>query len=346
MAGSQPVAIASNQTAIPITDNGGSLTVDATSWPLPTGAATETTLLAIKNTDGIKKIVDPVSITMGAGSYGGQVEGRAADSAAPVGNPVYVAGWDGTTLRAVKTDTQGRLVTAPAGASSASAGFAFGDIALSAVVSNTAVRRTIYTEQTTNAQRSLVSANANDTSAGTGARTVRITYYTATFTGPFTEVVTLNGTTPVNTVATDICYIEKLEVVTAGSGGTNAGIISLKAATAGGGATVWSIGAGDLQTYGALHYVATGKTCYITSLSVVINGGQGVFFLRSKPLSVSNSVEAQVSDYVRMATQAGSITRTYGTAIPISGPARLTAYVNTEANTALTYRAAFDFYDQ
>jgi hypothetical protein len=75
MAGSQPVAIASNQTAIPVSDNGGSLTVDGTvsvsgsvsvtgpltdsqlrasavpvsaaSLPLPTGAATETTLSAI-----------------------------------------------------------------------------------------------------------------------------------------------------------------------------------------------------------------------------------------------------------------------------------------------------------
>jgi hypothetical protein len=40
MAGSQPVTIASNQTAIPVSDNGGSLTVDAVSLPLPTGAAT------------------------------------------------------------------------------------------------------------------------------------------------------------------------------------------------------------------------------------------------------------------------------------------------------------------
>lgn len=68
-------------TAQPVTDNGGSLTVDATSWPLPTGAATEATLgtlateatlsalntnaadietilTAIRDTAGIKKITD------------------------------------------------------------------------------------------------------------------------------------------------------------------------------------------------------------------------------------------------------------------------------------------------
>lgn len=40
MVNSMPVTLASNQSALPVTDNGGSLTVDATSWPLPTGAAT------------------------------------------------------------------------------------------------------------------------------------------------------------------------------------------------------------------------------------------------------------------------------------------------------------------
>lgn len=45
-------------TAQPVNDAGGSLTVDATSLPLPTGAATEATLDAIKDTDGIKKITD------------------------------------------------------------------------------------------------------------------------------------------------------------------------------------------------------------------------------------------------------------------------------------------------
>lgn len=58
----------------PVTDNGGSLTVDATSLPLPTGASTsanqstiighvdgiEGLLASIKDTDGIKKITDPL----------------------------------------------------------------------------------------------------------------------------------------------------------------------------------------------------------------------------------------------------------------------------------------------
>ena len=117
-----------------------------------------------------------------------------------------------------------------------------------------------YTEQSSNAQRSLVSSDATDASASTGARTVRITYYDASMVGPFTETVTMNGTTPVNTVATDICFIEKLEVVTAGSNGGNAGTISLMSATAGGGVTVGTIVVGDNETNWCHHYVPSGKT--------------------------------------------------------------------------------------
>jgi hypothetical protein len=72
-----PVSIASNQTAIPVTDNSGSLTVDATSWPLPTGAATEVTasginitLKDIRDTVGIKKITDGVQLQASSNNIG------------------------------------------------------------------------------------------------------------------------------------------------------------------------------------------------------------------------------------------------------------------------------------
>jgi hypothetical protein len=60
MSNSVAVVIASNQTGVPVTDNGGSLTVDATSLPLPTGAATETTLAAVKTS--VQLIDDCVGI--------------------------------------------------------------------------------------------------------------------------------------------------------------------------------------------------------------------------------------------------------------------------------------------
>ena len=76
-------------------------------------------------------------------------------------------------------------------------------------------------------QMTIVSDNANDTSAGSGARTVKVHYLDAS--GNYThEIVTLNGTTPVNTTATNIRFIQQITVQTLGTfGGKNAGNITI-----------------------------------------------------------------------------------------------------------------------
>lgn len=68
------------------------------------------------------------------------------------------------------------------------------------------------------------SSDANDTSAGTGARTVTVTGIDTSF-APFTEVVIMNGQTSVVLATTNILLFNSMEVTTAGSGGLNAGII-------------------------------------------------------------------------------------------------------------------------
>lgn len=237
------------------------------------------------------------------------------------------------------------LIIAPANSNGS---FKAGDIT-TAATTQVAVRRTAYNEQKTNAQRSLVSASANDTAAGTGARTVLIEYCTATFTCGLTETVTMNGTVAVNTVSTTIAYIERIAVVTAGSGAANAGIINLKAATGGGGATILSINAGDNRTFVAHHYIGTGKTANVTGISVSHNGttvgSGGVFILRALPLGVSAAVEQQVSDFVRLYGQSSTFSRTYTSPIPIVGPARITIYVTPETGSSTVYRASMDFYE-
>lgn len=130
-----------------------------------------------------------------------------------------------------------------------------------------AVRASTYTEQTTNGQRSIVSSSAQDSAAGTGARSLKITYQDENLSGVKEEIVIPNGTTPVNTVATDICYIEKIDAVETGSAGLSAGNIQLKAAVAGGGATVAQINALDVRTRYMHHYVAQGRTCNIKMIS-------------------------------------------------------------------------------
>jgi hypothetical protein len=257
-----------------------------------------------------------------------------------------VAGTDGTAIRPLATDSLGRLVTSAI--TGFGANFTFGDVNTSATT-KAIVRRTAYTEQTTNAQRSIKSANANDTGAGTGSQQVTITYLDATGAGPFTEVITLNGTTAVNTVSTTICFIEKIQVTRVGSGAVNAGIITLNATTGGLGAVIWTIAAGDNQTFGCHHYVPTGKVCNVTGIDVSHNGttvgSGGVFVMNAFSIGVTGAVDLQVSDFIRLYGQSSSFERSYGSPIKITGPSRLTVYVTPETASATTYRASVDFFE-
>jgi hypothetical protein len=162
-------------------------------------------------------------------------------------------------------------------------GRANGYVGTSATTSK-AIRATAYAPQGANAQRSVVSTNANDSSAGTGARTVTINYLTAAF-ALKSETVTMNGTTPVNTVNVDIAYIESIVVATVGSGGGNVGTIQVFTFTAGGGSVWGSIAAGDNQTFWAHHYVPSGTMCLILSVATaaLLVGGQSNLNITGDP---------------------------------------------------------------
>lgn len=167
-------------------------------------------------------------------------------------------------------------------------GSSWGHVTSSAVG---AVRATVYNEQITNARRSLVSSSASDTAAGTGARTVMITYYDSSLNGPFTETLTMNGTTAVNTVNTNICFIERMDVVTGGSSGGNNGIISLTVAVGGAGGSIGTIAVLDNQTFWAHHYVTTGKTTTIVNLNVgAAAGSAGLFYITVRNPQITNNV--------------------------------------------------------
>jgi hypothetical protein len=257
-----------------------------------------------------------------------------------------VSGSDGTNMRPLAVDSSGRLVTTAL--TGFGADFAFGNIT-TAALTRVLVNKTTYTAPTTNAQRSISSANANDTAAGTGARTVLLTYFDVTGAGPFTETITLNGTTAVNTVATNICFIEELKVITAGSTGSNVGIITLFGATAGGGGTVGTIAATDNQTFWTHHYVAIGKTCSITGVSCGHNGttvGSGALFtLNSRTIGVANAAEIQISDFVRLYGQTSTFSRVYQSPIKVIGPALVRVFCTPETASSTIYRSAFDFFE-
>jgi hypothetical protein len=209
-----------------------------------------------------------------------------------------------------------------------------------------AVMATTYTQQTSNAQRSLVSSSTNDASAGTGARKVRVTYFDEDLAGPFVETVTMNGTTPVNTVATNICFIERMDVVEVGSQASNIGTISLKATTAGGGATVGSIAAGDGETNWCHHYVGVGQVAKLAAVFGNIKGVvNGELHLRSSTPTVANTPETTVAP-VLLCPPGQQSTISFEIPLTIDGPRRLTLYARPKTSDALDWLCGFNYYTE
>jgi hypothetical protein len=194
------------------------------------------------------------------------------------------------------------------------------------------IRPSTYTPQAAGAQRSVNSTSANDTAAGTGARTIRITYYTQTGTGtlagPFTEDITLNGTTGVNTVATNIRYISEIEVLTAGTGGVNAGAIQVWTGTGATG-TIWaSIPIGNYDMGSAHFYVCSecvfdiADVAFSTTAAAANSPG---FIVRYRPLDNANAAERNLIPDIR-----GHIytpqTHSFQAQARVNGPAIVTVY--------------------
>lgn len=217
------------------------------------------------------------------------------------------------------------------------------------------VRQTNYIEQTTAAQRSFASTNANDSSAGTGARQIILYYLNAAGQGPFTEIITLNGTTAVNTTNTDICFIERILVMSVGSNGSNVGTINMYTGTGATGTIFASIGVGaiatgigDNETLWAQHYVPSGSLVsgYFVSCGIIAaaGGGSSTSIIRYRDPTVSTSPWRLASDIIN-AAQGNSANRTYYVSIKISGPAVIAGYA-TPANNNSIATLSFDYSDE
>jgi len=109
------------------------------------------------------------------------------------------------------------------------------------------------------------SSSTNDTSAGTGARTVFIEGLNGNF-AVVSETVTLNGQTAVNTTNSYL-YVNRFYVVTVGSGGANAGNINAGTGTVTSGVpdVLYDIIATGYNNRTTGHYcVPAGYTGYMT----------------------------------------------------------------------------------
>ena len=113
------------------------------------------------------------------------------------------------------------------------------------------------------------SSSTNDTSAGTGARTVTLSGLDANY-DEISETITLNGQTAVNSTLSYL-RIYRMTVDTAGSGGQNAGVIYAGTGTVTSGVPAnkyATIAIGDNQTLMALWTVPRGYTAYLSQTDV------------------------------------------------------------------------------
>lgn len=119
-----------------------------------------------------------------------------------------------------------------------------------------------YVHPTAPMQMEVVSSSASDGVGGTGARTAMIVYLDTNYVEQM-ETITLNGQTPVNTVATNILRVNDFHVKSTGSGGFAAGNIDLRhlADTP----IYRRIESGTNMSQAAVYTVPAGHTLYITS---------------------------------------------------------------------------------
>jgi len=124
-----------------------------------------------------------------------------------------------------------------------------------------------YVEQSSEAQRSIESTSNQDKPSGSGAGAVRITYLNSAYELK-TEDVTLDGSKDVNTVATDIRFIEKFQVI---QGSAAAGAIKILTENDGGGTEFCGIGVGTYDAFLCHHYVPAGKSGWVWAWSLTVS---------------------------------------------------------------------------
>lgn len=131
----------------------------------------------------------------------------------------------------------------------------------------------VYAQPTDDIQMEVVSDSVEDDVGGTGAEHLRITYFSKMPWTKYTTDVIMDGTTIVNTTATDMYRIESIEVI---KGNPAVGTITLKDTS---GVTLYGQ-INPLRTYmeRAMHYIETGKRCVATDFVVSTQTKEGIIF--------------------------------------------------------------------
>lgn len=119
----------------------------------------------------------------------------------------------------------------------------------------------------------VVSDSVNDSSSGTGARLVVISGLDDAY-APASEIVTMNGTTPVSTTTTNWFRISSVIVIFSGSSKSNEGEITLR--VSGAGAIRSKILTAASRTFNGLLTVPAGKTFFLLNTQIFIPKNEDV----------------------------------------------------------------------
>jgi len=157
----------------------------------------------------------------------------------------------------------------------------------------------------------IVSSSANDAAAGTGARTVTVIGLNASYV-EITQTITLNGTTAVN-IPTALIRVYRVFVVTAGSGNTAAGTLTIANA----GTTYAQITLGDNQTLMAVYTVPAGYTLYMTAGSVSAGTANASQFITAR--LVQRQLGGVFRDVAKLTLQVGTASFD-GVVVPLRFP--------------------------
>jgi hypothetical protein len=130
-----------------------------------------------------------------------------------------------------------------------------------------------FTYPTSGETWEVVSDNTNDTSAGTGARTVLIRGLDDNYL-EVNEAVSLDGTTPVVTTRTDWFRIYSVLVISSGSSQNNEGDVTVQ--VSGGGLIRSKIIATFSTTFNGLFTVPAGQTFFILSAQIFVPKNEDV----------------------------------------------------------------------
>ena len=139
-------------------------------------------------------------------------------------------------------------------------------------------------------QLSIVSTSASDTSAGTGIRTLSLSYVDSSW-ALQTEDITMNGTSEVNTVATTIRYVLSIQAKTVGSAGAAVGNITLIDASDN---VLSKISIGSNISLTAFYVVPANYSLYISSFTSNANKPTTV---RLQTTEIANDNQSTVYSY-------------------------------------------------